>query len=281
MAFAFPDQTDDLLVADAAFAAAYDTCTAEERAAVKTAIARTAAACGGAEDVSHQTRVRMRQGFSLYKVSRPASWTVILLDSTQASPARMLAALVPAILAGVPDIVVCRVVQDGTPFPQGLLAALELAGQELVMECGPKEALSLVAHCCKTDTHGRLVLLGQDDIFGDVAHIAAEWDAPLLRYGAAIRIGIAASSFAAPVSDAILRFAHPDADLTRVDVDIAQDAFSAVFCAETAVQQYLGMTSLVLSPGNEAYWIWRGLSRSFFTETIQGVSSGDADISAL
>ena len=280
MAFAFPDWTEDFLVADAAFAAAYDACASEERAALKTAIARTATVCGVAGDVSHRVRV-MRQGFSLREISCPASWTILVLDGVQTGPARMLAALMPAILAGVPDILVCRVVRDSTPFPQGLLAALELAGQERVMECGPEDALALVSSCCKQDARGRLILLGRDDVFAEVARMAAERDTPLLRYGAAVRIGIAASSFATPVPDAGLCFAHPDATQVRVDGDIAQGGFSAVFCAETAVQQYLGTVSLVLSPGNEAYWVWPGLSRDFFTETVQGVSNGDATISAL
>ena len=280
MAFAFPDLPDDFLVADAAFAEAYDACSSEERASVKTAIARMAAVSGVADTVVRHTHARMRQGFSLHATSCPASWAMVLWDSAYTSPARVLAALMPAILAGVPNILVCRVVQDGTRFPQGLLAALELAGQELVAECGPEDALALVSRCCGEDARGRVILLGQDAVFGGIGRVAAERGVPLLWYGAPARIGIVASSFAGPVDDAALRFAHPEAVLAAFEEGGAQEAFSAIFCAEAAVLQYLGEAPLVLSPGNESYWVWPGLFRDFFMETVLGVSSDAPDISA-
>ncbi|MCC8193064.1 MAG: histidinol dehydrogenase [Deltaproteobacteria bacterium] len=272
MAFAFPDRINDRLVPDDVFAEAYDVLTPGERAVIKTAIARMAAVRGVAHSASRRAATDMRQGFSLHESRGPVAWTVVLWDEAYAGPARVLAALVPAMLAGVPDILTCRVVRDGTPFPKPVLAALELAGQELAAECGPEDALDLAAHCCGQNARGRLILLGRDAVYADIGRIAAERDTPLLRYGAPVRIGIAASTFAAPVSNDSLRLAHPDAALVPFEGDAAQGAFSAVFCAEAAVPGYLGSAPLVLTPGNEAYWSWPGLSRNFFVETDWAVS---------
>ena len=280
MAFAFPCWIDNFLVADDVFAQAYDACSPEQRAVFKTAIARTAAVCGVGDARVFQSQSRMRQGFSCHSLSHPAPWVVLVWDGAYASPARVLAALVPAMLAGVPNILACRVVRDGTPFPQSILAALELAGQERVMECRPEDVQTLVAACCGTDARGRLILLGRDDVFGDVSSLAAEMGTLTLRYGAAVRIGLALPSSAEPLSEASLRFAHPDAAFEPF-TENATGRFSAVFCAPAAVQENLNAAPLVLSPGEEGYWAWNGLSLGFFMETAQGIASGEADISAL
>ncbi|SBV97474.1 conserved hypothetical protein [uncultured delta proteobacterium] len=277
MAFTFPGDCDANLVADAAFAAAYDALAPEERAAVKTAIARMAAVHGTEDAVSGRCSRVMRQGFRLHAASRPAPWAVVLWDEAYAGPTRVLAALVPAMLAGVPDILACRVRRDGAPFPQPLLAALELAGQELVMDASPEDAAGFVTRCCEADPRGRLVLLGRDPVFETISRLAAERGTPVLRYAAPVRIGIPAGSVARPAPGDGLCFAQPDADLISFEGEASPGAFAAIFCAEGSAAEYLEAAPLVLCPGNEAYWAWPGLGRDFYRETSLGLSGVDPD----
>ena len=272
MAFAFPGLIDASLVADAAFGGAYDALAPEERAVIKTAIARMVAGEAPPHDTGVHGVRTLRQGFSLHAATHPAPWALVLWDSAYAGPTRVLAALLPAMLAGVPNILACRVAGGGRVFPRPLLAALELAGQELVADCGPETAATLAARCCGDNAAGRLVLLGRETVFDQIARVAAEHGTPALRYAAPVRIGIAASSFAAPVLDDHLRLAHPDAALVPFEGDAARGQFSAIFCSAESVPAYLGAAPLALCPGNEAYWAWPGLSSGFFRETDLGIS---------
>ncbi len=274
MAFAFPDSLDAFLIPDEAFGDAYDSLSAEERAVIKTAVARMAEVHGNGRTVSARSEKSMRQGFLLHQAVRPAPWAVVMWDASFAGPTRALAALVPAMLAGVPNILACRLADPGAgpgAFPKPLLATLELAGQELVAEFPPDAALSFIARCCETEAGGSLVLLGNGETFGTIARLASGRGTALRHLAAPVRIGIAASSFSRPVSNDRLRFAQPDAALVPFEGDAAQGGFAAVFCSEEAVPAYLGAAPLVLSPGNEGYWAWHGLGCDFFRETSQGI----------
>lgn len=280
MAFTFPGDCDANLVADAAFAAAYDALAPEERAAVKTAVARMAAIHGTEDAVTGRSSHVMRQGFRLHAASRPASWAMVLWDGAYAGPTRVLAALVPAMLAGVPNVLACRIRRDGAPFPGPLLAALELAGQELVMDASPEDAAGFVARCCDTDPRGRLVLLGRDPVFETLSRLAAERGTLALRYAAPVRIGIPAAPplpGARPASGEALCFAQPDAALVPFEGDAPPEGLAAIFCAEGSAPAYLDAAPLVLCPGNEAYWAWPGLGRDFYRETSHGLDAVDPD----
>jgi hypothetical protein len=158
-----------------------------------------------------------------------------------------------------------------------LLAALELAGQELVADASAEDAVGFVARCFDADPRGRVVLLGRDPAFSKIGRLAAERGTPALWYAAPVRIGIAVSSFAEPAPTRLLCFAQPDAALVPFEGEAPRDDFAAVFCAEGAVAAYLDAASLVLSPGHEAYWSWPSLGCGFFRETSLGVSGVDPD----
>ncbi len=286
MAFGFPSLLEDFLVTDASFGAAYDAVSSEERAVIKTAVARMAAVLESAGHISRHSVTVARQGFTLYKRTRPVPWTMVLWDAAYAGPTRVLAALMPAMLAGVPNILACRVLpgangkggKDGPGvFPAPLLAALELAGQELAAECVSGVALDVVEACCEADARGRLVCLGRAAVLDEVCRAAASFGVPAYRMAAPVRIGIAASSFSGPVLNDHLLLAHPDAALVSCEGNAAEGGFSAVFCAEERVADFLGSAPLVLSPGNEGYWIWPGLGVGFFRETSTGISEPAAD----
>ena len=111
---------------DALYADAYEGTPAELRALLKTAIAFAFHRWPLADDEQHTSRRSTRSGFAHSESSSPAGWAIASLGPGFASPARLLAALVPAILAGVGRILVV----SEAPFSPAVCAALELAGLE-------------------------------------------------------------------------------------------------------------------------------------------------------
>lgn len=276
MTFSFPAWLDARLVADSAFGAAYDALTPQQRACIKTGIARMAAMEDGGHPAAERSDRTMRQGFSLHAQTRPADWAVVMWDPACAGASRILAALLPAMLAGVPNILACCAAEGGKAvLPPSILAALELAGQELVAVLPPEDILTLVSHCCEpgmsSRVAGRLVLLGAHPAFSDAARIAAGRDTPCRRMAAHIRIGVAASSFTKPALVDDIAFVHPDASLASFEGDAAEGGFSALFCAPERAAGYLDSAPLVLTPGNEGFWRWPGIDAAFFRETRLGI----------
>ncbi len=278
----FPDWTEECLVADAAFAAAYDAVGAPRRAELKLALARLAACLGeipAGVDVSSRA---MRQGFHLMEARRTADFTVIFWDAPYAGPTRILAALMPAILAGVPHILACRVraAGDAAPFPAPVLAALELASQELTADISPDQARDLMRHCGalrRAGQAGRAVFLGAAVFAADMERLALEEGIPAQAFAGPVTIGVAGSdppagtaAFREGKTGGILGFAHPDARFVPADAETA-GPFDAVFCAEGTVDKWLSRCPLTLAPGHEACWIWPGLTPEFFMDRSLGI----------
>lgn len=274
MAFAFPGYLEGFLLPDAAFGEAYDALSPETRSYVKTAIARTAAVCGS-PDVLEAARSRtMRQGFALRETVRPADWAIVFFDENYAAPTRLLAALLPAALAGVPEILACRVTsQKGAkPFAPAVLASLELAGQELCAELDGARALTLLKDCHAASARGRAVILGGVETLAPLGVFAQDAGLMIRRHAAATRIAIDVDSLPGEYAEephGMLRFAHPDAVFAPVPPrreggDAAP--FAAAFCGESAVEALLGRFPLVLTPGHEACWLWPDIAMDFFRE---------------
>lgn len=271
MDFCFPSCTGQRCLSDEAFGRAYDELTAAERAYIKTAITRCIAALGSCacpESPVTSSRRIMRQGFSLQEEVRPADWALILWDGRYSGWVRILAALLPAILAGVPNILACRLALPGAaPFPAGVLASMELAGQEQVAEMGRDEALVLLAECVRQSASGRVVLLGEDKNLDALASEAARLGLPVRRKAAPVRIAVEEG-----LLSPLLRFAHPD--LTFLPLNAVYTPFTAVFCSEATARNYAGHVPLVLTPGMEIFWTWRDTDVAFFQEKSLFAFSG-------
>ncbi|WMW66076.1 hypothetical protein [Nitratidesulfovibrio liaohensis] len=136
-------------VDDAAFAAAYEATGDVDRARLKTCIARLhvlygAAGSAGAVDMREgRTATRWRQGFTSVEHVSPCAWALVCVDAAWASAPRLLAAVLPAVFAGVASVAVLRVGGSGQ-WPAPVLAALELAGQEVVADVAPEALPALL-----------------------------------------------------------------------------------------------------------------------------------------
>ncbi len=278
-------------VDDAAFAVAYEATGDAARARLKTCIARLhvlygAAGGAGAGDVREgRTATRWRQGFTSLEHVAPCAWALVCVDAAWASAPRLLAAVLPALFAGVGAVGVLRVGGSG-PWPAPVLAALELAGQEVVADVAPEALLALLKALGAsagaggaggtTGAGGRLLLLGEHP--EQTCALARAHGVPVWRDALPPIIGVASHCDSIDKTDcpdnAVLRAAHPDA--TFVDVpalprptdgaasSVPLARLSAVACAPAHASAWLNHAGLVLGPGHEWCWMHPGLFTAWF-----------------
>lgn len=176
--FSCPDWLEAHALDDAAMGRAYEALGAESRAVLKTCIARLHQIWGESPERSLSLRCP-RQGFCLEREARPAEAAVIVCAADYRRPTAFLAALMPAVLAGVRMVFPLFVPPSDANYasetalapktafspnrealpPDSLLAALELAGVERAYLLDEEAALAFLQEL-RPET-GRLVLLGE------------------------------------------------------------------------------------------------------------------------
>jgi hypothetical protein len=157
-----PDWLEERAVADAVFENAYESLGAEGRARFKHALA-TLHAFWGERDESRRESRDFRQGFRVDGEDTPAPYALFFCDAEYDRPELLLAALMPAVLAGCPLILPCFIPTKADPATP-LLAALELAGVEGAFRLSPLEAAKLLDELGETSKRGRVVVLGRPSV---------------------------------------------------------------------------------------------------------------------
>ncbi len=262
----FPDWLEPLLVSDDVFGSAYEAVDPQARAWMKTAIA-TQHACHGARSVQWgRQEQHWRQGFVTVGESRPVAWTVLLLSESSVSAIRMLAGLMPALLAGVSDVLVVRVADEATPWPQDLLAALELAGQELAVTLPSGRVADLAASMAEQGA-GRWLCLG-----APAASLLPVQESPqqaIWREPQHAALAVAGDV----VDTSLLAWAHPDLRLERLsggDETLTAALESGDYAAFAGDTEFLDVVPdsvpLMLGPGQEGCWLWAGLAPDWFLQ---------------
>jgi hypothetical protein len=236
------------LVSDDELAQAYEESAPGLRASCKHTLAVQHAFFGEAPDWEEQSLSRSAHGFRARVCDRPVDWALVMFDAEYASAPRLLAALMPALLARVPcALCVCM---PGPARPE-LLCALELAGQEQIYALDASQSLDLVRNLAAQTKQGRLVLLHRGALSAlraaaDEAGIPC-WEerrAPVLRV-------------CGPEPDMeLIRLAHPDSAPAE---DAAPDAVYCSWPDAVHVQ-----APLVLAAGMEGCWLHPSLTPGFF-----------------
>ncbi len=243
-------------IADTLRATAYENAHARERACLKNAMAFHALQ-GEGPHCEHIQRNFANRGYWLNVKTQPVPWVLCICSAGYASPARLIAALMPAIMAGVPDIYVLYL--DENPSP-ALLLALELMGLEQAVAVPKADSpldlareflINLAPQC------GRVLLLS--DISSEMSSLykqADELRIPWWQDSIPPRI---VTHNLLEAEQALLNFAQPDAILSEhmdVSVDaIYGDKLDAV--ADIFIPQ-------VWAKGMEGCFIHRHLSVEFF-----------------
>ncbi len=284
------------LIPDQDFGQAYESMDDRQRGWIKACLARLYDRHPPAVGWKVLETGHPRAGYFTLSHSTPLDFAIFLLPLDFSSPARLLAALLPALTAGVGEVLVAFLLQDApakgassasSPLPSpvpspvpALLTALELAGQERACVLTPKSLDRLLAH---------LNRLGRPGLLYSFPGL----DAGVLPQPGPLGAGLGVAQ--APVAAeagvwlddpddfdlAALRFAHPDLRFAvfgpcprlpdkgfsrrKGDMErFSASAFDAVYLSEERMGQYLGGAPLVLGPGQEPCWAWPGLSAECF-----------------
>lgn len=247
----------DRLVPDDRFAAAYDAVSEADRARLKLCIARLHALYAP-QQVSRSRTVRVfDQGFACATSESPLAFAVVLAGQEAVSPAKLLAACVPALCAGVRQVLAVLPPEPG----DALLAALELAGVEdaLVLGGGAEE---LLPHLAKISEPGMLLSLASP-LAGCDDWPHARWS-PSARECGPARFGIALPENSETGQQIAhqLELLHPECRLgwevdpsgpfAGWDVLVAEDVAEAAGCA------------LVTDPVHAGVWVWPRLTPELF-----------------
>ena len=234
---------------DALYADAYEGTPAELRALLKTAIAFAFHRWPAADGETRTARASGRSGFRHEESARPVDWALAVLGPGFASPARLLAALVPAVIAGAGRILVV----SEAPFAASVCTALELAGLEDSFQLSGEQVSDLYDDLRVLSPEGRvLVFPGEDGTFTEAQETLrsdASWDdLPCLQDPPFPFI----LSLHAPGSEAEarLRWLHPDAELLHE----AAPGLSAVFVPAPSALPGGLVPAFLCGPGMEACW---------------------------
>ena len=264
----FPGWCAQHLVSDEEFGNAYEAVAPELRALLKTNIALQHSLYGTPAVTWTREERHWRHDYVTVHEKKPADWCCVLLSQQYNSAPRLLAALMPALLAGVEDVMVVRMSGDEeSPWPVELLAALELAGQENVISCHETMAATLFG-ALPSDATGRVLMLGDMPqtvgmCLADMPSCVSLWAEPYLA-----GIGLIPQEEAEWNVD-VLKWAHPDwnmVDLSEVD-DISTlggTGFAAIACNGDKMDTVPDTVPFVLGSGQEACWVWPDLLPEFF-----------------
>lgn len=284
-------------VPDHALAQAYNTVSALQRAQLKTALAFQFELCQRVQpDLVSHSQHNARTGFDVSVEKRPLPWALAVVDSAFASPARLLAALTPALLAGVPQVLVAFIKNSAQPIPAAILVALELAGLEDLFELSEEQCRMLLSKCMEQNplSVGCLLLFptqSKSEFFVDLRTRARQARLPLWQDRGKPRIALLHN---APLGaekleqyTELLLAAHPDANIqavpsTHMLFSGAQPAFGprmhvlqALFNAgpqPEPPQPLWQYSPVVLSPGLEMCWIHTHLDKEFYHKCAWAVS---------
>ena len=253
-----PDWLDACRPDDALYADAYEGTPAELRALLKTAIAFAFHRWPSMDGENSLIRRSGRSGFAHEELRRPAPWVLALIGPGFASPARLLAALIPAVIAGTGRILIV----SEKPFSPAVCTALELAGLEdsFLLDAEQMPGLYEDLRACSAD--GRIVAFpGADGIFTpaqqELLHDAALDGLP--RYRDLPQPRILSLHDEGSETEARLRWLHPDAELLRTP----GPGISAVFTPRTGASLSPNFPAFLCGPGMEA--CWSGPAPDFYT----------------
>ncbi len=244
---------------EALMAQAYDQVDPAARARIKTALACYFALWPPHADQNSHGRIL--NGFDLRIHEEPAPW-VLAVVAPGYSPARVMAALMPAILAKVsPVLVLCSGLPDSL-----LRSALELAGLEDIFHdlpvTGPQSPRALLEHMQNRAPDGRLLFLcppadSGPDPWPGLAQMAASRGTPQWQSCNAPFIQVEGAK-GMPVN--LMSQLHPDARVVPdlPGVSAKEGNICACFGQETRVAQHH------FAAGLEACWLHQGIMPAWF-----------------
>lgn len=232
------------LVSDDRMGQAYESLSGQERAVLKKCIARLYTLWGESPRCERRTR-SFRHGFSVEEHYSPALYALFFCEPGLSSPAALLAALMPALLAGVDTVLPCFATEQNTDSegpPAAFLGALEQSGIERAFIADEGAVCELAALLHSWSARGRIVVLGGAG-FGEKLILFAH------------RNGIPCSSLTGPL------LYYSNRLCAMMDQRFGEEADSGAKVTDCAADDSL---FLHLDASHEDVWIWPSLCPDWF-----------------
>ena len=273
----FPEWINDFVVDDDLFARAYEAVPDQRRALLKTGIARLFEWYGPSRQTAKRTDISWRGGFDSVEDLSTVDFAVVVIDASLKSSARLLAAVVPALSCGVRNVAVVRL--DGGEWPQPMLAGLELAGQELVVDMPSGRVKELLETLDASGATG--IVLGvelEQGVLRSLRFPTRRIEFACLRCDRTVPVWMEQDQ---PFDLEGLAFIHPDLvfSVHGVETVLPADGFSregsdsqgfldsileVAYAPASLVDEALDRARLVLGPGQEGCWVWPQLRPGHF-----------------
>jgi hypothetical protein len=229
---------------------AYESIGGRKRASLKLCIARLHEIYG--ESPLEERRARFfRQEFRLEEEETPVEYALIVCEAAYPFASAFLAAIMPAVLAGVRRVLPCFVFSSreatGREPAAPLLASLELAGVERAFAAAGEDLPPVLRSLDNTVGQGRLLLIGSPPCGEQLVLLAH-------------RFGLAGVSLPHP----------PQAgSLSPESAADGRGYGGAVSSTGTGASQ----PALFLDEGHKSVWIWPDLPPSWFRQRKLRLSS--------
>lgn len=259
----WPDWAEAARLDDDAAAQAYEATPPACRAALKTGLALAHMHFGQSPGALRQERRDNHLGFWRDAAAFPAPWAVVAFTPAYAAAARLAAACVPALLAGVP--LTAAICVGGGPTRQALVS-LELTGVEDIFTLDETALCALLEE--SQPGPGRLVLLHQGELDG-TARVARSTGLPcyeercsptlVLPYPEAFDLDVLAFAQGEALQQA-LQPRHP----ARPAALYLNEKAARAHCKTRPHGPFSFAASLALTPGCEGFWLHEGLKPDFF-----------------
>ncbi|MCF8104090.1 MAG: hypothetical protein K9K64_01280 [Desulfohalobiaceae bacterium] len=272
-----PDWIYRYLVPDSQFEAAFAAVSLQQKSRLKKLIAALHCWYGQTRVFASFAQTDYRQGLQAGSSQKPRDWALIRLDRDAASPALVLATVLPLVLAGVREVIVCKDRAD-TPFPAALLAALELSGLETVLECPRSAAENLLGELSAASSSGAVVSLSETgrERTGQDLRIRSSGKIPEYALTGPASGGLWIDDPGQWDFES-LRFAHPNLNITawseRIQslpvpwpqkqgtiFDLRQAEYDVLFLPEERFDPAAAWAPVSLGPGQEGSYVWPDFS---------------------
>ncbi len=255
-------------IEDDARAMAYERASVEQRQMLKTAIAYHALQGESPSTVSCVLEYKAK-GFWQRTHCAPAPTLFILCGEEYVSPARLVASIMPALLAGVGQCIFIHV-SNGKQTSPSLLVALELLGlEEAYALPSMEQAKEFMQHLATSFEHihnQRLLLLHQDQSLAALRHSVQALHIPYFEDKSPPYIFVAPTIEQSMLDN--IAFAQPDAVQVAKPFDFAHAYYGVERPSQKPLAQSITQGTALYqqhyTQNMEACWHMSGLDKSFF-----------------
>lgn len=254
----WPQWLEPHRVHDEALAEAYDAAPAPYRACIKNCMAFLHALWGESPDETCRETTDTARGYRYCVRNLPAPWTLTFCTPAYAASPRFTAAVMPALLARVPQVGAICVGQEASLPSPVVRVALELMGVEDIFCLPPPKAHRLLREVREANGTGRLLLL-HDGELNTLREAAASLEIPSWEERRPPQLRLHAP---ADHDLELLRFCHPDAPLREISREDAARGHGVDALFTDALTPF--PVPLLLRTGMEGCWAHKGLDTAFF-----------------